>query len=1052
MNVQHIHQPPPEVSHDPTIINLKGEQLDEFDSAQRAKFSGKLLSDMIFVEVCAGSARLTRTARDVGFNGIAIDHTTQRSCGVDICLFELEDPLQVEELCNFLKSESDNIAAVWIAPSCGTASKARERKLPQLAKLGIEVPIPLRSHEQPDQIDGLADTNKLKVEKANLLYDAVEKIAQTACQAHIFVGIENPGNSHYWGTTPMKNLVDRFGDKFVTFHNCCHGGSRDKLTSVWVNRDWIDSLEARCDKSHNHKSWKVTINRREVHFPTSEEAAYPPVLCQRIVECVKQKAVSCGALFSNTLEEQLQQPDGDAAGRIALGALPRGAKVKPLVAEFGSYISTVAPAQHTGAVEALLPSLPKGARITSRQLWKRGELRVVKEESQFLAGAFEMAPEEMVEVCWIGIPSEPKDFVVRAIAAGHPRSLDVHVDETMQKVVELNLLEPPFVLAKKRVEYLKKWTARAKETAAQEEELRKTMPDHVRQVLGPKRLVLFAEMLKELNYPDEKLVEDIAAGFRLSGYMTRSNVFRAKSKRPTMTVETLRKLGRTFNANSIESFSRRQEQELEEATWKETEAELTKGWIFLDKEGSTEGKYLGRRFGIKQGAKVRVIDDCTCCGLNLTVGLHEKFRLHSVDFLAAMLGFALRSCPADSRPNLKGRTYDLRSAYKQFAVHPVDRASLRMGVNIPGSTDYAMIGFNSLPFGAVGSVAGFLRISQAIWYLGYVGLGLMWSAFYDDYTLLSRTELESNSSWACETLLKLLGMEYATEGHKCLPFSDKFRTLGLEIDSSGFAGGRVLVGHTENRREELHGQLDAFLRDNAMSAKDAERLRGRMIFFEGYTFGRVANAAVKALGRLCTGPRAARTLDTSSRSALQFLKQRVLDGPPLSIERALHSTWFIFTDGACDQVAKTGSIGGVLYSPSGECLRFFGESVPAKLLDDLFSRSKNPIHELEVLPILVAASLWGDLFPHSQVVYFIDNESSRMACIRGTGETLRASEVTQAFVNLESKLQHKVWFGRVPSHSNPADSPSRLHFEEVVALGAVRTSVDWETTWKHLSL
>ena len=152
---------------------------------------------------------------------------------------------------------------------------------------------------------------------------------------------------------------------------------------------------------------------------------------------------------------------------------------------------------------------------------------------------------------------------------------------------------------------------------------------------------------------------------------------------------------------------------------------------------------MGRRFGIKQGAKVRVIDDCTCCGLNLTVGLHEKFRLHSVDFLAAMLGFALRSCPADSRPNLKGRTYDLRSAYKQFAVHPVDRASLRMGVNIPGSTDYAMIGFNSLPFGAVGSVAGFLRISQAIWYLGYVGLGLMWSAFYDDYTLLSRTELET---------------------------------------------------------------------------------------------------------------------------------------------------------------------------------------------------------------------------------------------------------------------------------------------------------------------
>ena len=160
-----------------------------------------------------------------------------------------------------------------------------------------------------------------------MLYTAVEKIAQTACRAHIFTGIENPGNSHYWGTTPMRNLVDNFGDKFVTFHNCCHGGPRDKLTSVWVNRDWIDSLESRCDKSHSHKSWNVTISNREVHFPTSEEAAYPPVLCQRIVECVKQKAVSFGALLSTTLGEQLQQPDADAAGRIALGALPRGTKV-----------------------------------------------------------------------------------------------------------------------------------------------------------------------------------------------------------------------------------------------------------------------------------------------------------------------------------------------------------------------------------------------------------------------------------------------------------------------------------------------------------------------------------------------------------------------------------------------------------------------------------------------------------------------------------------------------------------------------------------------------
>lgn len=278
----------------------------------------------------------------------------------------------MDELYNFLEAEADNIAAIWIAPSCGTASRARERRLPQLQKLGVEVPVPLRSENQPDQLDGLDGTNKVKVEKANMLYSAVEQITRTACRACIFTGIENPGNSHYWGTTPMENIIEEFGSKYVTFHNCCHGGCRDKLTAVWVKDDWLDYLEARCDKFHEHKSWKVTISKQKVHFPTAEEAAYPTVLCQRIVDCVKQKVVQFGATFSTTLGEQIDQSDADVAGRIALGALPRGAKIRPLV---------VAPTQQTDKIDSFLASLPKGSKITSRQLVTRGALRVVRDEA-----------------------------------------------------------------------------------------------------------------------------------------------------------------------------------------------------------------------------------------------------------------------------------------------------------------------------------------------------------------------------------------------------------------------------------------------------------------------------------------------------------------------------------------------------------------------------------------------------------------------------------------------------------------------------------------------
>lgn len=740
------------------------------------------------------------------------------------------------------------------------------------------------------------------------------------------------------------------------------------------------------------------------------------------------------------------------AGRIALGSLPRGAKLRPLVAEFGHFVAVVVPPQNPETIETFISSLPKGSKITARQLRKRGEVRVVEEECKFLSGVEHLDHDDMVELCWVGVPSTPEDFVNRAYKAGHPRGLDVHVDEAMRDVVRANLLDPPFVLAKKRALYLKRWTARAKELAVAEEQLREQMPEHVRCVVGQKRLVLLGEMLSDLRYPDDKLVSDIAAGFRLSGYMTRSNVFRAKSKRPPMSMETLKKLGKSFNSKNFASLSKRQETELQEATWKETQAELEKGWIFLDEENVTEGKFVGKRFGIRQGPKIRVIDDCTCCGLNLTVGLHEKFKLHSVGFLAAMLGCAMKLCPAEGRPTLKGRTYDLRSAYKQFAVHPDDRAVLRMGVNFPDSDKCAIIGFNSLPFGAVGSVAGFLRVSQALWYLGYFGLGLLWSAFYDDYTLLSRAELERSSSWACEALFDLLGLQYAKEGHKCVPFDSKFKTLGLEIDTGSFPEGHILIGHTDSRKEELHGQLKGFLEANTMTHKDAERMRGRMIFFEGYTFGRVANSAVKAIGRFCHGSERAATFDSSMRRSLQFLQQRVLTGRPLKIQQSMHNTWMVFTDGACDPEARSGSVGGVIYDPQGNCLRYFGESVPQRVMDALLATSQNPIHELEVMPILLAAELWGKTYEGSQVVYYIDNESARMAHIRGDGETLRAAQMIQAFVEIESTCQHRVWFGRVPSYSNPADGPSRLNFLEVSKLGATRTSINWEMVMKHLEL
>ena len=222
--------------------------------------------------------------------------------------------------------------------------------------------------------------------------------------------------------------------------------------------------------------------------------------------------------------------------------------------------------------------------------------------------------------------------------------------------------------------------------------------------------------------------------------------------------------------------------------------------------------------------------------------------------------------------------------------------------------------------------------------------------------------------------------------------------LGLKVDLTRVHACELRVGHTPERKEELRQKIDSILADGHLDAKEAERLRGRMVFFEGYTFGRVANAAIKNLGRFCTGSESKRKLDNSLKLSLLTLRDRVLTAPLVSISVFTNNTWIIFTDGACNLERREGSVGGLLLDPCGCCQAFFSSSVPDDVMTEFMTDSQNPIHELEVLPVLIAAKAWGKRYEGALIVYYIDNESARMAYVRGSGETEFASCMISDFV------------------------------------------------------
>ena len=122
------------------------------------------------------------------------------------------------------------------------------------------------------------------------------------------------------------------------------------------------------EQVHKHKSWRPQVVDGAVQYPTAEEAAYPKLLCQRLAECFRAALLAMGAVDVESLQQQ-QQVEDASLHRLILDALPRGQKFKPLVSEYGEYITVI----HAEAVEEASLEVPVTARLI-HQRFPSGEM------------------------------------------------------------------------------------------------------------------------------------------------------------------------------------------------------------------------------------------------------------------------------------------------------------------------------------------------------------------------------------------------------------------------------------------------------------------------------------------------------------------------------------------------------------------------------------------------------------------------------------------------------------------------------------------------------
>ena len=199
--------------------------------------------------------------------------------------------------------------------------------------------------------------------------------------------------------------------------------------------------------------------------------------------------------------------------------------------------------------------------------------------------------------------------------------------------------------------------------------------------------------------------------------------------------------------------------EVDLEVWRQTMDECSKGWLSgpFSAEDVPLDATVSKRFGLKQKHTVCLIDDFSDSYVNQTVTAHESPTLHTVDVAAASLAYWFK-CRGDTGgdTSLQVRTFDLSSAYRQVGLSEQGRRYAYIRVYNPDTETWAYFQALVLLFGAVKSMRPFLRLARSIWWLGAVACLLMWTSFYDDYTVFSAPGLVRSSELTAAALLNCL--------------------------------------------------------------------------------------------------------------------------------------------------------------------------------------------------------------------------------------------------------------------------------------------------------
>ena len=185
---------------------------------------------------------------------------------------------------------------------------------------------------------------------------------------------------------------------------------------------------------------------------------------------------------------------------------------------------------------------------------------------------------------------------------------------------------------------LARWRVRARELAAEEATLHAGLHPDVLGAVGRKKLLIFRELMLEARFPcAERVFEGMQKGFTVLGPIEPTGVFPADAgKVAGMSITDLQREAAAAKRMLSSAKPPQDDPDIVKAVFEESMKEVERGWL----RGPTTAEQLdakfdwwlpARRFGVKQGTKIRAVDDYSIFGHNECTSTEERVDVGGID-------------------------------------------------------------------------------------------------------------------------------------------------------------------------------------------------------------------------------------------------------------------------------------------------------------------------------------------------------------------------------------------------------------------------------------